>query len=333
MRDIKVGVAGAGLIGGSIARRCRELGLNVAITDQRNNFGEQLKDLGIEFAPLAGLVRQVDILFVCVPLMQIGDIVNEISSMSEQLRLRKHPLIVTDVGSVKGHLPQAIQTEPGIHLFWGHPMAGSAESGFEKSFSTMFEGATWILCPSTENSSSAITLTELICAIGSRVQFLSVEDHDRHVAIVSHLQHLIAASSMMSLPTDSDGRVAMRIAASSFRDVTRVAGSSPSLTSAMIDLNSENLKGALKIFQDQINSFERVLNLPADQRNASLLSKFTYANEQREKYLAARSSTKLKTEQILVTEFIKTALLRGKSGAMITEIQLSGVNPTVTFES
>jgi len=328
----KIGVVGAGLIGGSIARRCRELHLDVAVFDTRDDLTPHFRELGITSADLTSIVCDSDVLFVCVPLFAIQDVLNEIYSMSEILNSRLKPLVVTDVGSVKECFFHGDTPPRNVQLILGHPMAGREDSGFEQSVATMFDGSTWVLCPGFNEVESAIELTELICAIGARVQFISASDHDRYVAVVSHLQHVIAASSVMTLPHGTAGQVAMRLAASSFRDVTRVASSQPALTSAITTSNFVNVRQAILAFESQLRLIKSMLELPEPERRAQLLHFFSTAHNQRLDYLRARSSVQSLNKTIAQSEFVIEALARGEEGGMITAVEHFGDVIKLTVE-
>ena len=260
-----IGVVGAGLIGGSIARRSRELGHQVIVCDSRKDIEQLLQTEGIQHADISTLLRDSDFMFICVPLFAIEDIAVEISKHRKVLGARVQRLVITDVGSVKigisNHF-QFLTALPQVEFCAGHPMAGSEKQGFEHSVSSMFVSATWVLCPESSSPRGVVSLIELISGFGAKVACISEQDHDRAVASISHIPYVLSAVALLTLPVGKARNLALRVAASSFRDLTRVAGSPVELSAAMTELNHESVVKQLKLIIEQLKNFEEALSSP-----------------------------------------------------------------------
>ena len=161
---------------------------------------------------------------------------------------------VTDVVSVKTPVWEAIQARDMQNFFvGGHPMAGTADSGWAASHNGLFDGAVWVLTydhawdaklnPTDAWSDRWIRVAQMALSVGAEVIPSRSHTHDSAVARISHLPHLLAES--LSIVGDNGGALALSLAAGSFRDGTRVAGTQPSLVRAMCEGNRDALLIAL----------------------------------------------------------------------------------------
>ena len=141
---------------------------------------------------------------------------------------RNPDVVVTDVSGVKVPVVEAVR-DP--RFVGGHPMAGSEQSGIDGADPDLFVGATWVLTPTVETDAAAYTLVStVVTELGAEVVALSPADHDRLVAVVSHVPHLVAATLMNAAAegAEADGAL-LRLAAGGFRDMTRVAAGQPTI--------------------------------------------------------------------------------------------------------
>ena len=230
-------VVGLGLIGGSIAARLVESGWRVHGTDPHPGRPEAALARGIVSA--TGLDPDAEITFVAVPVLQLR------TEVAAALASTKG--VVTDVGSVKGPLVADID-DP--RFIGGHPMAGSELDGLDGADPTLFEGATWILTPTPATSDSVFALAAGVAnQLGANVLALSAEDHDRLIAIVSHVPHLTAATLMTLADRRSEEHASLlRMAAGGFRDMTRIASSKPGIWLDICRANREAIVATLDDF-------------------------------------------------------------------------------------
>jgi prephenate dehydrogenase len=218
---MNIAVLGVGLIGGSVARAARErLGASVCGFDaSAEALGRALELGAIDRAADAAeaAVSGADAVFVAVPVGALA------SSIDTALAFARADCVVTDVGSTKRAVVAAFD-DP--RFVGGHPLAGAETSGVEHARADLFEGATWYLTPTAQTSGVLYErLHRLLYAIGARPCAIDAETHDRILASVSHLPHVLAnllvASAAETLVADGE-----RLPATgpSFRDATRVAG-------------------------------------------------------------------------------------------------------------
>ncbi len=155
--------------------------------------------------------------------------------------------VVTDVGSTKRDIVAALGADE--RFIGGHPLAGAETSGVENARADLFEGARWYLTPKSERSSGLLydRLQRTVADLGARVQAIDAETHDRLMATVSHLPHVVAnalvAQAAAELTRDSER---MPEVGPSFRDTTRVAGANPAIWGDIFASNSEAVAEAVE---------------------------------------------------------------------------------------
>lgn len=166
--------------------------------------------------------------------------------------------LLTDVTSVKGPVRDLVTTHlsrsatPLAGYVGGHPMAGRERSGFAAADPHLFTQCAWVLClEETTNLSDWLELAALITSLGARVVPTTADEHDRAVARISHLPHLLAVALAATI---IDNPLAGTLAAGSFRDGTRVAGSRPELIAAMCGGNAAALRPVLDDVLDSLDA-------------------------------------------------------------------------------
>ena len=171
--------------------------------------------------------------------------------------------VVTDVCSTKARIVgMAHEILPHLENYVpGHPMAGSEKTGIAGARADLFQGAHWILCPDADTVPEHLPrLHEFVTGLGARVVVLPREDHDRAVAVVSHVPH-ITACSLMTLASRhaDDQQTLMRLAAGGFKDSTRIAAGSPQLWCGISFDNRDALLDGLRELQGIVGDFADTL--------------------------------------------------------------------------
>lgn len=253
MNDLNVGFIGLGLIGGSIAKALKHYYPDVFIiahTRSRETARYALDEGIIDKAckEIDSSYSQCSYIFLCAP-------VEANASYLKTLKpLLTEECILTDVGSTKSDIHRHI-TALGMekNFIGGHPMTGSEKTGIANAKHHLLENAYYILTPSKEVSPDKVKRYEqLVSSLKAVPLILDYQEHDYVTAAVSHLPHLIA-SSLVNLVKDLDNdRSTMKtIAAGGFKDITRIASSSPEMWEQICSTNRENI---ISVLDDYINS-------------------------------------------------------------------------------
>ena len=218
---MRVAVLGVGLIGGSVALAARErLGAEVTGYDESPEALEralQLGALNCARSTVPAAVADAQAVFVAVPVGGLSQLVGEALAAAPQ------DCVVTDVGSTKREVVAA-HDDP--RFVGGHPLAGAENAGVEHARADLFEAATWYLTPSAGTSGMLYErLHRLLYGIGARPTAIDADTHDRILAVVSHLPHVLANVLVsQAAATLADGDARLPATGPSFRDATRVAG-------------------------------------------------------------------------------------------------------------
>ena len=243
-----IGFIGLGLIGGSIARAIRKYHPDYHILAY--NRSKEALASAISAGIIDGVCEEMkdprfgscDYVFLCAP-VEIN-----LECLSYLKEIRQPGCMITDVGSVKGIIHQKVEELEMTDCFiGGHPMAGSEKTGFDHSSERILENAYYILTPGGEVPLDKLTeFSELIDSLGSIPMVLTAEEHDFITAGVSHLPHIIA-SSLVNLVSelDNDAEYMKTIAAGGFRDITRIASSSPVMWEQICVENHTNISTVL----------------------------------------------------------------------------------------
>jgi prephenate dehydrogenase len=224
---MKIAVLGVGLIGGSIGLAARErLGAEVAGWDPNRSIADEaleLKAIDTAAPSLAEAVGGAELVFCAAPVAALPGLA------AEALDAAGEDAAVTDVGSVKRDVIAALGSEG--RFIGGHPLAGAETSGVENARADLFEGARWYLTP-TANTVGLLydRLQRAIADLGARPQAIEGETHDRLMATISHLPHVMA-NVLVGQTANALSEEAERLpeVGPSFRDATRVAGANPAI--------------------------------------------------------------------------------------------------------
>jgi cyclohexadieny/prephenate dehydrogenase len=263
VRFDRVAFIGIGLIGSSLARRMRRDGLarEIIACARRAETLDKVRDLKLAdrvTADAADAVKDADLVVIATPLSAYAEVGVRIGPAL------KAGTIVTDVGSVKSSAIRDLQPSlpAGVHFIAGHPVAGTEHSGPESGFADLFEGRWCILTPINGADPEALEkLKGLWEAAGSKVVMMDPEHHDKVLAIVSHLPHLIAytiVDTATNLERDLQSEV-IEFSASGFRDFTRIAASDPVMWRDVFLANREAVLEMLQRFTEDLTALQRAI--------------------------------------------------------------------------
>ncbi|RVN65599.1 prephenate/arogenate dehydrogenase family protein [Sinorhizobium meliloti] len=258
-----IALIGIGLIGSSIARGIREKQLagTIVVTTRSEATLKRAGELGLGdryTLSAAEAVEGADLVVVSVPVGASGAVAAEIAAHL------KPGAIVTDVGSTKGsviaqmapHLPKD------VHFVPGHPIAGTEHSGPDAGFAGLFRGRWCILTPPAGTDEEAVARLRLFWeTLGSMVDEMDPKHHDKVLAIVSHLPHIIAyniVGTADDLETVTESEV-IKYSASGFRDFTRLAASDPTMWRDVCLHNKDAILEMLARFSEDLASLQRAI--------------------------------------------------------------------------
>ena len=255
-------ILGLGLMGGSLglAMRTRGLARQVLGVDRNGETLAKAEALGAIDRGLTELEEAVHGANCIVLATPVG----QIPALLERLAPLVGPeALVTDLGSVKTQIVECGARMLGARFVGGHPMAGSERSGIEAARADLFTGAAWaVVSGSTHSELETTTLSRLVGlveALEARPIFLDGPQHDRLVALVSHLPHLLSFAFAGTVHADPDAVQARSLAGGSYRDLMRVAQSDPLLWQGILQANRAALLQSLSDYRDVLAELESAL--------------------------------------------------------------------------
>jgi prephenate dehydrogenase len=253
----RVAVVGLGLMGGSLALalrgQCREL-LGVDTSSETREYARQNRvvDRIVELDD----ALSADLVILAAPVRTIVTLLGRLPARSEKDR----PIIVLDLGSTKSEITTAMLTLPtGYDPIGGHPMCGKEVAGLPHADGTLFQNKVFVLCPLDRTSPPAMRLAlGVVSAVGARPVVLLAERHDRLAAASSHLPYAAAVALVRAAESLDDDQV-WELAASGFRDTSRLAASDVTMMSDILLTNRQAILDALARTQAELGTLAALL--------------------------------------------------------------------------
>lgn len=278
----KVLVIGLGLIGGSIALAIQKAP-NIKVLGYDTN--EKTRELAKTLKVVHEVVDDIESACSIADFIIFGTPVNATLEWIEKIKdwdLKKD-VIVTDTGSTKTLIMNKakILKEKGITFIGGHPMAGSHKSGILAAKLYLFESAYYLLTPFEDEHGENVTkLIDLLKFTFAKIIKVDAKEHDHMTAVVSHFPHLVAASLVHQLHSENQKNpLTSLLAAGGFRDITRIASSSPSLWTDIVVQNREELMGQL---DDWLAEMHRVKDILTENDMGEIEQYFAVAKKVRD---------------------------------------------------
>lgn len=286
----KIGFIGLGLIGGSIAKTLKRVypqmklyasSGHLSTVAQAFKAGVIENDRLLDLSEFAGM----DYIFLCTPVQQ------NLIYLRQLKDIISPETIITDVGSVKGDIHRAV-TALGLeeHFIGGHPMAGSEKTGFAAATPYLLENAYYIITPTAKTAAAQTErFRSLVSALGAIPLILDYDRHDFATASISHLPHVIAYSLVNMVKEIDDSEETMKtIAAGGFRDMTRIAASSPVMWQDICLSNRQQVLRLMDLYSGQLQKIRSAIE--AGDKDA-MTAYFTEAKNYRDSLTVRQAGT------------------------------------------
>lgn len=247
---MKIGIVSLGLIGGSLFKKLSKTEHEIYAVTRNEETIKKAKKYSQNVSSDYEILKACQIVFVATPINKTLEVLDILESVVS------NDCIVLDCASVKEFV---MKKERSYKFIGSHPMAGTENSGFDSSFEELFEGAKWVLTPDDETCEDDIELAEDIIALtGADAILADAKEHDEAVALISHMPLLLAQSLFNSV---KDNKLALKLASSGFRDMTRLAMSNLEMAEDMRTYNAENIVLALEKLASSINFLKNTKDL------------------------------------------------------------------------
>ena len=256
---MKVGVVGLGLIGGSIARDLKaQINVTVIGVDKNQHHAEKAMELGLvhKLASIGDVTLEADVIILATPVDSIETLLPQV------LDTVGSKTVVIDVGSTKSDICKMVASHPNRGQFVAaHPLAGTEFSGPEAALKGLFHDAKNIICEKDKTHDAALeTALKVFESMGMKTLFMGAEEHDRHLAYVSHLSHVTSFSlGLTVLEIEKDEKQIFNLASTGFRSTSRLAKSNPQTWKAIFGRNRKYLGEALDGYIKTLSEFRQAI--------------------------------------------------------------------------
>ena len=287
----KISIIGCGLIGSSILRAVeqKKLSTKISVFDKSSKVNDYLKkNFSIEICnDISDVVKDADLVIIASPLSSYKEIL-----LSIQSNLKEN-VILTDTGSAKKEVNKIISNLNLKNVNWiaSHPIAGTEYSGPEAGFANLFNNRWCILSADKRaNKEKIYELEKFWSSLGSKVKFMSFEDHDYILSLTSHLPHAVAYSIVKTAINNEDKFKddVIQYSAGGLRDFTRIAASDPLMWKDIFIDNSDNI---LKVLDNYSKNLEEIKTAIKNKDSKKLLEIFSSTKKVRKEIIEAGQDT------------------------------------------
>ncbi len=257
MKNETIGIVGLGLMGGSMAlaikeicEECRFIGY-----DHNESHCEEALRTGIvdEIAESLKTLESCDIVFLAVP-------VDGIIAIAETFRPQHERCTVIDLGSTKAKISRSIPEAYRIFYVTAHPMTGTEKFGPSAAFAELYRDKVVVLCDLERSGEHQRRVAvKLFARLGMKLVYMDAEAHDRHAAFISHMPHALSYALANSVMRQEDPESIVALAGGGFRDMSRIAKSSPNMWEDIFRQNKTNLLEAIEAFEKELHASKKMI--------------------------------------------------------------------------
>jgi len=253
---MRAGIIGLGLIGGSLGLALKKTKLisEVVGIDHNISHCEEALALGLVQEIVSfDEIKQCDIIFLAIPVEAIIETLQELTDIPSTTT-------IVDLGSTKAKIVQSVPQIIRQNFVAAHPMAGTEKFGPSAAVDGLFQGAVVVLCDFDKTGQiHKERAIGVFSHIGMKIVFMDAIAHDRHAAFISHLPHAISYALANSVMGQEDPKSILLLAGGGFRDMSRIAKSSPQMWSQVFKQNRSNLLESIEMFEKELLKVKKIV--------------------------------------------------------------------------
>ena len=254
---MNIGIIGLGLMGGSLAKAVKRYGISKKVygfTNSEKN-KKEIEELGLvdELVDLETLKKVSDVIILSIPVDAI------ISMFPNFLDINEKTTII-DMGSTKEYIVKNIPTKIRKNFVAAHPMTGTEKNGPKAAIDNLYEGKTVVLCDLEDNENMHVNKAfKIFQEIGMRIVVMNSHEHDVNACYISHLPHLISFSLANTVMSHQNPKEIIALAAGGFKDMSRIAKSSPRMWGDIFKKNKKKLLASIDLFENQLKNAKKMV--------------------------------------------------------------------------
>ncbi len=252
-----IGIIGLGLMGGSIGLSLKKLYPHINIIGYDHNLThiQEAKNLHLvdKFAQNIEEIWQCDLVILAIPVDGIISIIGQINSVPPMTT-------IIDMGSTKKLICDSIPDAIRSNFVATHPMTGTEKSGPTAAIDGLYAGKTVVLCDIEKSGAHQQEIVKkLFNALKMNIIYMDSTSHDQHAAFISHMPHVISYALANTVMRQEDPKSIIALAGGGFRDMSRIAKSSPDMWESIIRQNKINVLESIVHFKQELDSFEEMM--------------------------------------------------------------------------
>jgi len=253
----KIGIVGLGLMGGSLALALRKTSNTCEFVglDHNQAHCDEALALGLvdSIAPDLDTIKQCDVIFLSIP-------VESIIAISKKLIGIDPKCTVIDLGSTKAKISEGIPADIRKNFVAAHPMAGTEKFGPKAAYADLYKDKIVVLCDLEKSGQYQQEVAKsLFSSIGMKLVYMDAKEHDRHAAFISHMPHAVSYSLANAVMRQEARESIVALAGGGFKDMSRIAKSSPNMWEDIFRQNKENLLEAIHAFQSELKKCQKMV--------------------------------------------------------------------------
>ena len=254
---MNIGIIGLGLMGGSLAKAVKRYGIANKVygfTNSEKN-KKDILDLNLvdELVDLETLKKVSDVIILAIPVDAI------IGMFPDFLDIDENTTII-DMGSTKEYIVKNIPNKIRKNFIAAHPMTGTEKSGPKAAIDDLYEGKTVVFCDLEDNGNLHVNKAfKIFQAMGMRIVVMDSNQHDIHACYMSHLPHILSFSLANTVMSHEDPKSIIALAAGGFKDMSRIAKSSPRMWGDIFKQNKTNLLASINLFESQLQNARKMV--------------------------------------------------------------------------
>ena len=254
---MNIGIIGLGLMGGSLAKAVKRYSIAKKVygfTNSEKN-KKDILDLNLvdELVDLETLKKVSDVIILAIPVDAIIGMFPNFLDIDDETT-------IIDMGSTKEYIVKSIPEKIRKNFIAAHPMTGTEKSGPKAAIDDLYEGKTVVFCDLEDNANLHVNRAfRIFQEIGMRIVVMDSDQHDIHACYISHLPHVISFSLANTVMSHEDPKSIIALAAGGFKDMSRIAKSSPRMWSDIFKQNRKNLLASIETFEEQLQSAKKMV--------------------------------------------------------------------------
>ncbi len=253
----KIGIIGLGLMGGSLSIALKETSdkFHFIGLDHNEQHCQQALSLGLvdEIVQTLDEISQCDIIFLSIP-------VDGIIAISKQFKNLDTQCTIIDLGSTKEKISNAIPAEIRENFVTAHPMTGTEKFGPSAAVADLYKDQVVVLCDLEKSGEHQKKIAKkLFTDIQMKLVFMDAKEHDRHAAFISHMPHALSYALANAVMKQEAKKSIIALAGGGFKDMSRIAKSSPNMWEDIFRQNKENLLESIYAFQSELKKCQKMI--------------------------------------------------------------------------